>query len=200
MSCTNLRTTGWENDVLGKLYMVKFFISPYLFMFLIGSINSILLLIYDFFAYFINPDVSGIIIGFQNNILSVGDVFLFILDLMVQCIWNLGIWLTVYYFTPCHYFISEYISEYVYYMITAVEKNEGFYSTVNIVIFSISYFINFLCGLFFNEVLILNLFGLDYNTKKRIEERLQKENEETDKANKMLEMEVPKEEDDDENN
>ena len=80
--------------------MVKFFISPYLFMFLIGSINSILLLIYDFFAYFINPDVSGIIIGFQNNILSVGDVFLFILDLMVQCIWNLGIWLTVYYFTP----------------------------------------------------------------------------------------------------
>lgn len=187
-------------DVLGKLYMVKFFISPYLFMFLIGSINSILLLIYDFFAYFINPDVSGIIIGFQNNILSVGDVFLFILDLMVQCIWNLGIWLTVYYFTPCHYFISEYISEYVYYMITAVEKNEGFYSTVNIVIFSISYFINFLCGLFFNEVLILNLFGLDYNTKKRIEERLQKEYEETDKANKMLEMDAPKEEDDEENN
>ena len=57
-----------------------------------------------------------------------------------------------------------------------------------------------MCGLFFNEVLILNLFGLDYNTKKRIEERIQKENEETDKANKMLEMDAPKEEDDEENN
>ena len=187
-------------DVLGKLYMIKFFKSPYFLMFSIGTINTILLLIYDFFAYFLNKDVSGIIIGFQNNILSVGDVFIFIIDLILQCIWNLGIWLTVYYFTPCHYFISEYISEYVYYMIAAVPKKEGFYSVVNIVIFSISYFINFLCGLFFNEVLILNLFGLDYNTKKRIEERLQKESEETEKANKMLEMDSPKDEEDEENN
>ena len=85
-------------------------------------------------------------------------------------------------------------------MIAAVPKKEGFYSVVNIVIFSMSYFINFLCGLFFNEVLILNLFGLDYNTKKRIEERLQKESEETEKANKMLEMDSPKDEEDEENN
>ena len=101
-------------DILGKKYMINFFITPYFLMFAIGLINSILILIYELFAYFINKDVSGITIGFQKNILDVGDFFLFILDLLVECIWNLGIWLTVYYLTPCHYFISEYISEYSY--------------------------------------------------------------------------------------
>ena len=98
--------------------------------------------------------------------------------------------------TPCHYFISEYISEYSYYMITAVEKKEGFYSIDNIVIFSIVYFINFICFLFFNEVLILNLFGLDYNTRKRIVSRLDEENTENKNATKLLEMETEKTDDD----
>lgn len=175
-------------DIFGKKYMLKFFISPYFMMFMIGIIDTILLLIYDLFAYNINPDISGIIFGFKNNVNTTGKVFLFILDIIIQNIWNEGIWLTVYYFTPCHYFVSEYISEYVYYMKTAVEKNEGFYSTVNIIIFSVSYLINFICILFFNEILILNLFGLDYNTKKRIEHRLQKENFENTQATKLLEM------------
>ena len=80
-------------DILGKKYMINFFKTPYFFMFIIGLINSILILIYELFAYFINRDVSGITKGFQNNILDVGNVFLFILDLLVQSIWNLGIWL-----------------------------------------------------------------------------------------------------------
>ena len=81
--------------------------------------------------------------------------------------------MTIYYLTPCHYFISEYISEYIYYLQSASEAKDGdeFYSTVNVVIFSISYFINFCCCLIFNEVVILNFCGMDYNTKKRIKER-----------------------------
>ena len=176
-------------DVFGKKYMIKFFITPYFLMFLIGIINTTLLLIFDSFAYFFNQEISGVIIGLQNNIQSVGDIFMFILDLFLNSMWNHGIWLTIYYFTPCHYFISEYISEFIYYLIAAVGKKEGFYSTVNIIIFSISYFINFVCVLFFNEVLILNIFKLDYNTKKRIIERLELENEENYQENKLMEME-----------
>jgi len=101
-------------DILGKRYMINFFVSPYYLMFIIGSINVILMIIYELFAYFLNPDVSGIIIGFKNNVDNIGKFFLFILDIFLEGIWNLGIWLTVYYLTPCHYFISEYISEYVY--------------------------------------------------------------------------------------
>jgi hypothetical protein len=117
-------------DILGKRYMINFFVSPYYLMFIIGSINVILMIIYELFAYFLNPDVSGIIIGFKNNVDNIGKFFLFILDIFLEGIWNLGIWLTVYYLTPCHYFISEYISEYVYYMISALESLEGFYSKI----------------------------------------------------------------------
>ena len=188
-------------DIFGKKYMIKFFISPYFMMFAIGVINTILLLIYDISAYYANPDISGVILCFKDNVNTVGKIFLYILDMFVQCIWNLGIWLTVFYFTPCHYFVSEYISEYSYYMITAVEKKEGFYSIINIVIFSIIYFINFICLLFFNEVLILNFFGLDYNTRKRIDSRLDEENEDNKKASTLLEI-VPENNDDntDDNN
>ena len=71
--------------------------------------------------------------------------------------------------------MSEYISEYIYYMIKAYDNSAEFYSTLNIVIFSISFFINFFCCLIFNEVIIINYLGLDFNTKKRIQERVNKD-------------------------
>ena len=159
-------------DVLEKKYMNDFYNSPYFIMCLIGIINIIGLLIYDLFAYYLNRDKSGIIIGFINNVNSLSNVFLFILDIIIEFIWNLGIILTIYYFNPCHFFISEYISEYVYYIENATKSHDEFYSIINIIIFSFSYFINIFCCLVFNEVLILNFCKLDFNTKKRIEERM----------------------------
>ena len=173
-------------DILKKKYMTLFFNTPYFMMLVIGAVNIILVLIYDTFAYNFNPEISGVIIGLKVNINSVGSFFKFCLDIIVEFIWNLGIWLTIYYLTPCHYFISEYISEYVYYILSAIESNEGFYSTANIVIFSISYFINFLCCLVFNEVIILNFFGLDYNTSKRIKERIKQETLLNEKEAQMI--------------
>ena len=182
-------------DILGKKYMINYFKSPYFLMTFIGITNAILILIYELFAYYLNRDVSGVFIAFSGMINNAGDFFLFLLDLFVEGIWNLGIWLTVFYLTPCHYFISEYISEYVYYMINALESKKGFYSEVNIAIFSICYFINFFCCLVFNEVLILNFWKLDYNTKKRIEERVNQESKETDDDQRLMEMSTDSEND-----
>ena len=159
-------------DVLFKKYMIIFYNTPYFTMSAIGAINAALVLIYDIFAYNLNTDASGVIIGFQLNITSAGNLFKFLIDLLVEFIWNIGIFLTIYYQTPCHYFISRYISEYIYYIIKATSSKEDYYSTVNIIIFSITYFINFFFCLVFNEVIILNIFGLDYNTTKRIKERI----------------------------
>ena len=160
-------------DILKKKYMNIFFNTPYFMMLVIGITDVVLVLIYDLIVYLVDSDKEGIIKGFQNNITNAEDFFLFFLDILLQFIWNLGIWMTIYYLTPCHYFISEYISEYIYYLQSASEAKDGdeFYSTVNVVIFSISYFINFCCCLIFNEVVILNFCGMDYNTKKRIKER-----------------------------
>ena len=165
-------------DVLGKKYMNAFYTSPYFLLVVIGIIDAFGLLIFDIFAYFLNRDISGVIIGFQKNITSAGDFFGFLLDLVMNTIWNLGIWVSIYYYTPCHFFISEYISEYIYYLMNAVDSDKDFYSTSNIIIISFAYAINFFCCLIFNEVIILNFWNLDYNTKKRIEKRMENDNRE----------------------
>ena len=164
-------------DVLKKKYMNLFYNTPYFMMLIIGSINTTLLIIYDVIAYYANPDISGVIIGFKKNINSEGDVFLLILDLFLEYIWNLGFWLTIYYFSPCYNFISEYIAEYIFYILSAIKENDEYYSTLNIIIFSICYFINLFCIIIFNEVLILNFCGMDYNTKKRIQQRERNDSE-----------------------
>ena len=168
-------------DILGKKYMNDLYKTPYLMMLVIRIVDSLLLIIYDIIAYNFNRDLSGIIIGFKNNITSVGNFFAFVLDIILTFIWNLGIWLTVYYFSPCHFFISEYISEYIIYLSDIRTLKSDFYSTTNIIIFSFVYFINFFCFLVFNEVIILNFCNLDYNTKKRIRERMKYEDASSNK-------------------
>ena len=158
-------------DVLIKKYMNVFYKSPYFTMFWLGLISTIALLIYDAIAYFVNPDVSGIIIGLKDNIDNIGDFFLFVLDLIIEYAWNLGIWLLIYYYTPCHYFISEFISEYFYYLSNVIKENDEFYSTKNGILFSICFLLIIIFSLVFNEVIILNFWRLDYNTNKRIYER-----------------------------
>ena len=159
-------------DVLIKKYMNDYYKNPYFITFYTGIIDTILLLIFEIFAYFLNRDISGIIIGFQNNINSVINVFEYILTLIFEFLWVLGIKLTIYYFTPCHHIISEYISEYIYYIKNVINSDKEFYSASNAIIFTIAYLINFFCCLVFNEVIILNFWKLDYNTKKRIRERM----------------------------
>ena len=65
----------------------------------------------------------------------------------------------------------------IYYIINAFNSDDNFYSTVNIIIFSIASLINIFCSLIYNEVIILNFLGLDYNTKKRIQERMKIDDE-----------------------
>ena len=151
------------------------FNTPYFIMLIIGIVNTIILLIFDVIAYFAKPEISGIIIGLIDNIISVGDAFAFILDLILRFIWNLGLFLTIYYFSPCHTFIPEYISDFVSYVENVKKGENDFYSNTNAVIFIIGYIINFCFILVFNEVVILNICDLDYNTKKRIRKREKKD-------------------------
>ena len=164
------------SDTLAKKYFISFYKSPYYTLLIIGSVNTFLLLISDIIIYFSNIDIYGIIIGFQKNIKDAGAFFLFILDLICQYICILGSWLTIYYYSPCHFFISEYTSEYIYYMILAINsENEPFYCVANIIIFSIAFFINIFFALIFNEVIIINFWNLDFNTRKRIMKRMKAE-------------------------
>ena len=177
-------------DILKKKYMVMFFNTPYFMMLVIGIFGSIFVLIYDLISFGVNKDKEKVEVadGFKTNIDGAGPAFALILDIIVQFIWNLGIWMTIYYFTPCHHFMSQYISEFIYYVKSAREsKNKPFYATHNIIIFSIFAAIIFCCCLIFNEVVILNFCNLDYNTKKRIRERQRYESKKTTSAQILLE-------------
>ena len=152
-------------DILGKKYMNDFNQIPYFIMSIIGPINSFLLLIFDIYAYYFYRDISGIIIGFQKNINNALNIFGFLFALILEFFANLGIWLTIYHFTPCHFFISEYIKElfFVFYQIESLH--------IKVIPICIAYLINMFCILVFNEVIILNFWKLDYETKKRIQQR-----------------------------
>ena len=114
-------------DVLIKRYLNSFYSNFLLLIAMIGLINSICLIIYDVCAYYLKSEISGVIFGFKNNINSASNFFLFLLDLIIEFIWIFGIFLTIYIFTPCHYFIPEYISEFCYYIKTAFNSKEEFY-------------------------------------------------------------------------
>ena len=168
-------------DILLKKYFLIYFYSIYFVLLIIGAFVCIPMLIYDIIAYFLNRNISGVIIGFINNTNSVKSVFLFILHLLFLFISNLGLFWTIYYFTPFHLIICEFILELLNYYIRLIQyKLNGsgtttifsfLFTTHNIVIFTIVFFINFICSLIFNEIIILKLFKLDYYTKKYIKFR-----------------------------
>ena len=161
-------------DVLGKKYMNLFFSSPYHLMFSIGLLSVFILLVYDIIEYNINIDKSGVILGFRKNV-NLSNFFIFLLDIFLEFIWNLGIWLTIYYFTPCHFIISESISEYIYYTKEAINCNERKFkrnfNLFNLILYSSAYIINIISAIIFNEIIIINIKGLGDFTKKKIRER-----------------------------
>ena len=167
-------------DVLLKKYFLVYFYSIYFVLLIIGAFVCIPLLIYDIVAYFVNKDASGIIIALIDNINSFTRFLLFLVDLIFTFIENLGLFWTIYYFTPFHLIICEFISELIFYYIQLIQfkvyGNANFqflYETNNIIIFSVIFFINILCSFIFNEIIILKFCKLEFYTKKYIKDRAQ---------------------------
>ena len=104
-------------NVLLKKYFLVYFYSIYFVLLIIGVFVCVPMLIYDIIAFFVNKDASGIIIGLIDNIDSVKNFFLFIANLLFTFISILGTFWTIYYFTPFHLIISEFISELINYYI-----------------------------------------------------------------------------------
>ena len=162
-----------------KKYFIVYFYSIYFVLLLIGAFVCGPLLLYDIIAFFVNREVSGVIEGFADNVNNVKSVFLFIVDLIFLFISNLGIFWTIYYYTPFYLIISEFISELLNYYIQLIQYKQGshidegnfLFDKYNIAIFSVIFFINLICSLIFNEIIILKFCKLEHYTKKYIKER-----------------------------
>ena len=159
--------------IFGKFFMNKFYKSPYFIMFIVGGIMSLILVIVSTIKYFIIGK-SEIFSGFSDYIYNVKLFFLFLLDILLQFIYNLGLWITTFYFTPCHTIISENIMEIEYYLYDYKKNKDSWINNkfyLNFYTFPIIHIINLLCSLVFNEIIILNFCNLDYYTNIRIQER-----------------------------
>ena len=126
-------------DVLGKKYLNLYFDSPYNIMLKIGLIISIILIIYDITLYYYFEDYkgqfSGIIYAFSKNLEELGKSFIlfFSISIFFEFLFNVGIWLTIYYFNPCYFIISELISECILFISDIIAKKKR-YNTIEIII------------------------------------------------------------------
>ena len=156
------------SDVLGKKYLNSFIENVYSFIFKMGIIGLIPICIYGFIVIFINIDEKYTIFQHFSKI-SFG---IYILDLFFSCLFEIGIWLTIYYFTPCHYIIFEAIADFLEIILNKFDKeNKSKYTTGQHITFFILYPIIIFIVFVFNEIIILNFCNLNYNTKVKIMER-----------------------------
>ena len=159
--------------VPGKYFMEKYGKTPYFLMLIIGVINCLIIISIACIKYLIDSE-SDIFYGFNNYINSFTSFLLFMGDIISQFLYNLGAWITIYYFSPLHIIICENVIEIYYYLYDIKENLEiwnemGFY--LNIWFMPTVLFFNLICSLIFNEIIILKCFKLDYYTRIRIEER-----------------------------
>ena len=158
---------------LTKYTMETKFVSPYEFCFCMGVIqlilNCILFILSNYFKF-----LHIFIINLEEFVLK--DLFIFIAFILMKFIYNLSNFLTVKNTTECHFLIiiifgelAEYIDDFMEYK--KVKKN-----TLIIIITSIGLFLILFMTLIFNEIIELNFFGLQLNTKKNIAKRASLEN------------------------
>ena len=167
-------------NIMEKKYYNFFLDSPYHLMFKVGLIGLILILFYEIITVLIsgiNKPFNGVFYQIGNNFEKYGIVYIliFIFDILSSFLFVCGIALTVYFFTPCHFIISESISQIIAFF--TFEKLY-LYSLGELIAISIFYFFILFSALIYNEIIIVNIYSLKYNTKKYINLRQIKETEE----------------------
>jgi hypothetical protein len=183
-------------NIMEKRYYNKFVDSPYHLMYAIGLFATILILIYEIFTVIIvgiDSNINGIFYQFYKNCENFQFLYIliFIADILTAFIWLWGIQLTVYFFTPCHFIISESISQIISFFINRTIFDYSAGEQATIIIFFI--FIIF-ATLIYNEIFIINICTLSNNTKKNIYLRQLREseailtNEESDEPSEIGEL------------
>ena len=160
--------------VLAKL-LTQNYMSPFLYILIIGIISTILTLIgYSLFSLIIKGNFSYIINIFKygdvNNPLYFNYYYLFsFLYFILMAFLQVCIILVIYYFTPAIFAMSDIISPMFSWLKNRIENKD---STAIVIIFNIlGYLIIIIAALIYNEIITCNFLGLNENTWKAIDER-----------------------------
>ena len=166
-------------NTLEKNYFNTFMDSPYHLMFVVGLISLCFILPYEIITVLAsskNEIYNGIFYQIELNFEKTKLYpLIFVADVISAFLWIAGIHLTVYFFSPCHFIISESISQILSTLINQTLKGRSAGIKVSI---SILFVIIIIAALIYNEVIIINLWDLNENTRKNIIQRESKEKEE----------------------
>ncbi len=175
------------SNVLGKKYLNKYIENFFLFLFKYCIISLIPMIIYGFLACLINvKDDNYKIFQYFPKI----KIWIFLVDLFFSFLYELGLWLTIYFFNPCYYFIFETLADFLELILSKFDKTSIKYTTSQLITFYILYpIILFFISIFF-EIIILNFCGLSYNTKIKISERGKRDTKNNEKAAKTTEIKL----------
>ena len=154
------------SNVLGKIYLNKYFDNIYIFLLYVGLISLIPVIIAGIVFLFIDLGEKFQIFQQFKKI----NIFYFFLDIFMSSLYQIGLWLTIYYFSPCHYIIFETIGNILDVTYTII-KDENYFKKNEQIFFVALYPIILFIVLVFNEIIILNFCGLNYNTKIEIMKR-----------------------------
>ena len=164
-----------------KYYIEKYFISPYELIIFLGIFCLILLLILEPITFFIKcknavmcheGHFAGIISGFKlvNNTKAILIVLSWVIFLFMTCF---GLWFTVKFLSPSHFLTSDsLITLGLNILLDCFRPN---YILLNNPLFYIFSIITIFGCLVYNEIIILRICNLNYNTRKEIIKRQKEE-------------------------
>ena len=157
-----------------KSYIEKYFISPYELIIYLGTLCVFWLAIFEpvtFYIYCDNPVIcyeghlGGIISGFKQ-ISDTKGILISISWFFFLFMTAYGLWLTVKYLSPSHFLTSDSIITFgLNIMIDCYIGN--FKLLKNFLFYILSLLTIFGC-LIYNEIIIIKIFGFNYNTRKEI--------------------------------
>ena len=156
------------SDVLGKKYLNTYVENLFLFLFKYCIISLFTMTLYGLSTYLFHIEKENYQI-FQ--VYPRIKIWIFLVDLFFGFLFEIGLWLTIYCFNPCYYFIFETIADFLELILSKVDKTSTKYATQQLITFYILYPIIIFAICVFNEIIIINVFGLSYYTKKKITER-----------------------------
>ena len=167
--------------VINKYLVEKYYLPPLKSCFMIGISSTIIYtigftiysLIINDFSYFTDCfDFSQV-----ENKLTI--ILYFVFYIIFETAAQLTLFLSLFYFSPTLIMVTDMISPLLSFIVNTIIYEEKLFS---IILYKIGYLIAFFSSLIYNELIILNCFGFNKNTKKYANKREYKELEEIKKT------------------
>lgn len=161
-------------NVLSKVLISKYSLSPSLSLFFLGFISIIIFILIAFiFSLVEYHDISFFIKIFEFSVYNKmgAKFYIFLLIIFIDSIAFFILFvLVIYYFSPNLYVVSDQIGTFLFWIFQLIFQSQN-KSTYEIVLESFGYPILLSCAFIYNEIIVLHFWGLDKDTKHRIMER-----------------------------